>query len=572
MKRFFTLVLAASLALSSPAVASGTHPNEVAVQNDEAFLSIGEDEARVWGSTLAMQPVWSNPASVKRGWINCSSFDDPECPLTLAGYSPSTTTYLPMCSSPREEDCIEGVTYTVNSVTSAGKFVSDVPGGESLRADPKTRHYRGEKASLMRFENAPHAGGDLYLVSARADQMYDQKRGFFVTNDLTLNVIPVSKQADGLINFAAGVNPCVWVGEGSCGIAHQFPAGVRVGMKVRATKEVGGWFIGRIQDPNISITPFSSRNNLFEIEASPVRVARFGYKAKKSEFSPRDIAAAGNIGYSGSWLDDPASGTRIGSISRDPSAFGLINHFRNRVNDTALAMTTHWTINANNQSQGGNPCLADKSRVLGVVATNSMVYEGVSPQFNNGYLDYRVAGLHLEPDGRTPVVGTYDLLIRSDTARCLYGFTNAPISATVSITGTGDLRVATTLVAERDGWLKLSANGFTFSEKRIRVAVTQPRGGIGPAQTLLLTNFTKGSASLSSQHRQGIESLISRARKGQILVCSGSHLRSSDRALAAARAKAACEFARNGKGVRIKVETNLVKSQGQIGRVSLTLR
>lgn len=572
MKRVIALLLAVSFTFALQANAMGTHPNLVPVQNDEAFLSIGEDERNVWGSSLAMQPDWSNPVSVKRGWLNCTSFDDPECPLDLTGFSAMSTTFLPMCASASEENCIEQVSYTANASTQAAKFVSVVPGGESLRADVKSRHYRGEQASLVRFDGAPHAAGDLYLVAARADQMYDQKRGIFATTDLTLVVIPVSSEPRSRQNAASGLYPCVWVGEDSCGITQDFPEGLRVGMSVRASKEVGGWFIGRVQDPNIKITPFSARNNVFEIDASPVEVARFGLKAKKSEFSARDIEAAGNIGISGSLLDNPLGATRIGAISRDPSAFGLISHFRKRTNDTAIATTTHWTINSNNQSQGGNPCLADKSRVLGIVATNSMVYEGTSPQFNGGYLDYRVAGLHLKPDGKTPVEGSYDLLIRSDTARCLYGYTNAPISATISITGTGDLKVATTLVSERDGWLKLSANGFTFSEKRIRVSMKQGKTTSGQSQSLVLRNFSSGKSALTVQHRQNIESFIDRAQKSQLLTCTGSFVRTTERALASARAKQACDHAKNGKGIRVKVATNQVKSQSQNNLVSVTLR
>lgn len=572
MKRVIALILALSFTVALQANAAGTHPNLIPVQNDEAFLSIGEDERNAWGSTLAMQPVWTNPESVKRGWLSCSSFDDPECPLDLKGYDAMSTTFLPLCSSPTEENCIEQVSYTVNSSTQRAKFVSEVPGGESLRADAKSRHYRGKKASLVRFDGAPHGAGDLYLIAARADQMYDQKRGVFETTDLTLVVIPVSSEPISLQNAEAGLFPCVWVGEGSCGITQEFPQGLRVGMSVRASKEVGGWFIGRVQDPNIKIAPFSARNNIFEVEARPVEVARFGLKAKKSEFSARDIEAAGNIGYSGSWLDSSMGGTRMGSVSRDPTAFGLVNHFRKRTNDTAIAVTTHWTVNSNNQSQGGNPCLADKSRVLGIVATNSMVYEGTSPQFNGAYLDYRVGGLHLKPDGKTPVEGTYDLLIRSDTARCLYGFTNAPISATISISGTGDLKVATTLVSERDGWLKLAANGFTFSEKRIRIAMSQGRAAAGQSQSLILANFAKGRATLSPQHRQSIESLVYRASRTKTLTCTGLFVRSTERALASARAKQACDHAKNGMGIRTKVVTSQVKSQGQNSRVTLSLR
>jgi len=103
-----------------------------------------------------------------------------------------------------------------------------------------------------------------------------------------------------------------------------------------------------------------------------------------------------------------------------------------------------------------------------------MGYDGTSPKFESGFLNYRVTGLHFAADGVTPNLGTYDLLLRSDAARCLYGFTKAPISASVSIVGgAGSQNVATTVVSEKDGWLKLKAYGFTFSEKKIQVSFTQ---------------------------------------------------------------------------------------------------
>jgi hypothetical protein len=111
---------------------------------------------------------------------------------------------------------------------------------------------------------------------------------------------------------------------------------------------------------------------------------------------------------------------------------------------------------------------------MGIVNTNAMAYKGGTPEFVDGFLNYTVAGMHYMSDGKTPVLGTYDLLLRSDAARCLYGFSNAPISAVVSITGeNGEQNVATTTLTEKDGWIRLSAYGFTFSEKTIKVKLSQ---------------------------------------------------------------------------------------------------
>jgi hypothetical protein len=120
-----------------------------------------------------------------------------------------------------------------------------------------------------------------------------------------------------------------------------------------------------------------------------------------------------------------------------------------------------------------------------------MGYDGNPPKFVDGFLNYRVSGFHHAADGKTPNLGTYDLVLQSDAARCLYGFSNAPVSATVTIAGAnGNENLATTVVAEKNGWLKMTATGFTFSEKEIKVKITQESA---PA-----TNSSSGVASTST--------------------------------------------------------------------------
>jgi hypothetical protein len=142
------------------------------------------------------------------------------------------------------------------------------------------------------------------------------------------------------------------------------------------------------------------------------------------------------------------------------------------VKDTAVGTNTFWNYTTTSWGNGSN-CLQDKSKVLGIVTTNALAYDGSSPSFENQTLNYRVSGLHFMPDGVTPVQGSYNLIMRSDTARCLYGFTNAPVKATISIVGGGDSPIATVVAGEKNGWLSLSANGFTFSEKTLQVKLSQ---------------------------------------------------------------------------------------------------
>jgi len=64
--------------------------------------------------------------------------------------------------------------------------------------------------------------------------------------------------------------------------------------------------------------------------------------------------------------------------------------------------------------------------------------------------------------------------MRSDVARCIYGFSSAPINASISVVSSeGSADVATTVAAEKDGWIALSANNFQFSAPTIQVKFTQ---------------------------------------------------------------------------------------------------
>jgi hypothetical protein len=211
--------------------------------------------------------------------------------------------------------------------------------------------------------------------------------------------------------------------------------------------------------------------------------------------------------------------------------------FRDLANDTAVGTTTIWnfsTIDGNSS----NKCLAGKTEVLGMVSTNATLYNGVIPEFSSGYLSYDVAGLHYLPDGSLNR-GTYDLLMSGNVARCLYGFTNAPVSATVAVVGEGgEEKVATVIVSEVDGWLKLAAYGFTFSQNEIKVKLTQP-------YSKTLTKFTGTTKTLSTKQKAEIKATVTKAKNNPKFICTGTYLNAPDKATALARAKSACNYAKS---------------------------
>ena len=115
-------------------------------------------------------------------------------------------------------------------------------------------------------------------------------------------------------------------------------------------------------------------------------------------------------------------------------------------------------------------------------------------------MNYKVASPHFDKNNQENI-GTYNLSIRSDVARCLYGYSNAPISATISVVSTtGEEQIAVTSVSEKDNWLRLSASGFKFSSPVLKVKITQDsqlttsnsnKNSLMPASPKPITNSAK---------------------------------------------------------------------------------
>jgi hypothetical protein len=92
------------------------------------------------------------------------------------------------------------------------------------------------------------------------------------------------------------------------------------------------------------------------------------------------------------------------------------------------------------------------------------------PAFEDGALRYRVAALHRVPGGAV-LEGSYNLVLRSDVARCLYRLSDAPVMASISVTSNDGIeQVATTAVSEQDGWLRLT------SQKPTQTTITCKKG------------------------------------------------------------------------------------------------
>jgi hypothetical protein len=103
------------------------------------------------------------------------------------------------------------------------------------------------------------------------------------------------------------------------------------------------------------------------------------------------------------------------------------------------------------------------------------MFMATPPKFNTATqsLDYQVAAPHFDRNGKENI-GRYNLVIDSKVARCLYKFSTAPIQASVTvINADGTQQISTSTINEKNGWLYLSVNGYTYSAPTLKVKLSQ---------------------------------------------------------------------------------------------------
>jgi hypothetical protein len=483
LKRLLVISLCSSLFFPAAAFASNEAFSFRGIGNPgETVFTIAE-EAAATVSSLAVQPAAVNGSDKRGEWRNCISIRDPECePSTGAGSKSGESgivgnAVLDYCRSKEQENCIQSF-----EIASDGKnfkpanFLRNLKSNMSIPPD-KTLSYPGGSTALIWDEsNLDENSKVKYLVSSSYGLGYWPGASKFDINNISFSITPfLEVQGDfrgpTLDPALPATNRISWGSDGryflnengSAGIQLDFDAQKTFRLKVRVVNSIAGWFRGRLQDPVISIERFSATNNVVTLQGQPVTVPTMGYVKNRSNLNAQENQW---------WQNNGQSDQTTPQSSNRGSVFDYIDYFRPKVGDKAIGSNTYWTIQSVTMGNENN-CLNDKSKVIGIVTTNSMGYEGGSPSFSNGTLSYKVSGMHYSADGSTLARGTYDLVMRSEVARCLYGFSSAPVSASVSITGSDQTSIATTLVSEKDGWLKLAAYGFNFSNPVIKVKITQ---------------------------------------------------------------------------------------------------
>jgi hypothetical protein len=463
--------------------------------------------------------------------IACKATTDPAC----AGMGFAYNSILKVCQSATDTDCVvslEGVDTSgaSSSATFSRYTVTNHIG--SYPADPKRGIPAGDLPSVWNLPIAKHASGSDYVIEAGMSGWINPdgtpgRQGSF----LSVSLVPVKlkdfgkgpqsqdggwgnptpgyyydacttfQQTASHTNVNCGhVNgpTCLFPtnDQGLCYVKEDFPPAQRFSVHLRLSKEPNGWLHGRMTDPNVSISHESSGAVDLTVAAGTTSVPMVYEGANWADLNPQtqkywvdcmnDGLNCGLVETHGGPQDfwdqaTTAAGNSKLNLLAFPFSYGRLaleamSAIAPLTGNKATTSTTSWTFRtlSNSEMNGANKCFTSTPGIKGIVTTNSTTYSAGPPALVNGTLNYQVASPHYLPDGTTPFKGNYNLVIRSDVARCIYGFSQAPISATISVTGAdGSDEVATTVVGEADGWMHLAANNFEFSSPTIQVKLTQ---------------------------------------------------------------------------------------------------
>jgi len=469
---------------------------------------------RFTSGLLNFLPTDRSPTSVTA----CTSLSDTAC--KNAGVL-QYEAVLPSCDSSNPTNCFSDVYATKADGTKVQAVIKGIfshDNSQNYTGDAAVGLPTGTEPTLVQFPGVTHAGGDLYIIKPQMTGVRDVGQTNWTTKSFKVSIFAV-KVVDGIFGFnpfstnpsnyqnsitessdgsigAAPNSACAAESLTQCAAMYALPLDVSFGVSVKFSKNLVGWLHGRVTQPTIKLTNEANGGATLTIDAKPIKTPTNMVWAKNADLPASLVSFYGNDHggsiYSQSGVRDlfaPFSTIAIlrdGNDRHNEQTLSEYVQWLPLLGEKAQAMPTMWAVET--MSQEGDPksqiasCINKTNNLAGLVTTNAAEYIDGPPAFANNTLDYKVAATHFEKDGTTVFQGTYDLLMSSDVARCIYGFTKAPIKATISVTNdTGGASVASTVINEANGWLTLGAYGFTYSNPTISVKLSQDTPIVVPA-------------------------------------------------------------------------------------------
>lgn len=335
---------------------------------------------------------------------------------------------------------------------------------------------------------------------------------------------------------------CIWHDLGRCAMPETFFGDQPIELVLQMDNQVSGWLFGRMKNIIASAKPLSKNTSLVSVSGEsinvpsgvswiPVNEFKNSLGLKELNWDNRVQKATGQIMWS-----KPSNHPDLFEFPRfgiPPEMGGGIHEPNPKLKDAGGYLqagepwlktserTPTWRFQGMDpssfwgmaQSQGNKvfECtVKDTSKLHGLMTTNAMAYSWSPPSFKEGVLSYKVAGAHHDVDGSL-FKGTYDLAMNQESAKCIYGFTDAPIKASVSVVNSdgGVQEIATEMLTVKNGWMQLSAKNFTFSAPTIRIKLTQDQA----------VKSVENSSSTQSKEENKVSAPAVSAKKIKVIKC-----------------------------------------------------
>jgi len=478
------------------------------VENTGGYSGAYYDDQRTLNRAFSYVEAWKGSYFEDGSYITCKSAEDEPC---KSSNSIAFETPLSPCSEIRTRDCVSGfsvrssgsneiqATLVELTETALNEFgnIQKSRYANTFKGDQKRGIPDSGKVSVWKFPGVKHVGGDEFLLIPKLNVAMQSLDGGKPSN-LDVGVFAVSR----LPATGKTEADCYFLTASTCFIRWALPSDATFSISIKTGSKLIGWFYGRIDSPEIYSEKLADGQTQVTISGSPMTVPTVAAWGKNTELPPaleamlekefidRNYQFAGRAFFGTIGVKDRSKLAVINEINQafNDSLFERYLLWVKVANDKAYANVSTWSFRtmedyrADQGFEQYGKCIGD-SGVAGMVTTNSNAYIAGPPKFTDGDLAYKVASPHYDSKGALQI-GTYDLAIRSDIARCLYGFTSAPIQASLSVIyADGEAKRATTLVSEKNNWLRLSAKGFTYSSPTVKVRLTQEKAVAAPSPT-----------------------------------------------------------------------------------------
>ena len=417
---------------------------------------------------------------------------------------------LPLCATESSANCVSSLVATgPDGISHNAIYVEDFPGKTKYSYVGNTAAQLPDSGSnfIVSIPDLPHSHGDKYLVAAQLTGNKEGKDPSFGISNFRIGLYAVtfidgrykvpfsatemSHFEPAVIGNTAADNSgwdytnsvipnCAQMSETRCALAWPLPLDVSFEMTLRMKIAIQGWLHGRLSDASASIKSEPNGMSSITISGKPVVVPTvfkyFPLAEVPSVITSYYKKDAKSLSFDLNFSNAANERSTVRTLNRYSSEeFPEAIVWYKALSDTAPFSATAWSFRSITGGQLGRSCDIGSGKLNGLVSTNSNMYVSEPPVFNKDdqTLDYKVTSPHFLPDGSV-FKGTYNLVIDSDFARCIYGFSKAPVSAKVSIlSSNGTEQVATTVLTEKNGYIRLAASNFTFSAPTIKVKLTQ---------------------------------------------------------------------------------------------------